>query len=161
MNFTYLDDNGKQQHPYQGAYGIGVTRIIGALAEEFCYDKGIAWPISVAPFMVHICAFGATDETISEQAKNLYSNLKKSNIEVILDARPDIRIGAQLCDADLIGAPIRLIVSKRNLQNNQIEISYSSYLKDTHDLPQLVEVGDVETIIHSCKHLLGLASHSL
>ncbi|MBU2632520.1 hypothetical protein KKG52_02280 [Patescibacteria group bacterium] len=106
MNVGYTDQNGKKEYPYFGSYGIGVTRLIGTIVELFNDDKGIIWPESVAPYRVHLVG-------LSKEAKQVYEKLIKEQVEVLYDDRENVSAGAKFADADLIGIPVRLVVSSK------------------------------------------------
>jgi len=94
------------------------------MIEENHDDNGPLWSMNIAPFQAHICALKAAEDSVKTTALKLYEDLKKAGIEVIIDDREDVRAGEMFADADLISAPIRLIVSPRNLENDMIEIKY-------------------------------------
>jgi prolyl-tRNA synthetase len=114
-NATFIDRDGKAKPYYMGCYGIGLGRTMAAIVEIHHDDKGIIWPKSVAPFQVHLVSLAGGEE----QAEKIYHQLKKANIEVLYDDRAE-SAGVKLADADLIGCPIRLVISKRN--GDQVEI---------------------------------------
>ncbi|HSD56326.1 MAG TPA: His/Gly/Thr/Pro-type tRNA ligase C-terminal domain-containing protein, partial [Candidatus Saccharimonadales bacterium] len=120
LELFYNDESGKQQSIIMGCYGIGVSRLVGMLAEYFADDKGLVWPTSVAPFRVYIATIG-TNETVVKAAENLYNNLTTAGVEVLYDDR-DARPGEKFADADLMGIPYRVVVSEKNLANNQYEV---------------------------------------
>lgn len=120
MNMTYIDENGKSQIPIMGCYGIGVGRLLACILEEHHDQYGPIWPKSVAPWQVHICVLNNSVPEVKSVGETLYEKLSK-RYEVILDDR-DISAGMQFADADLLGVPIRIIVSKRNVTNAQVEI---------------------------------------
>lgn len=122
MEMTYTDENGEQQYPIMGCYGIGVGRLAASICEAHHDEYGPVWPISIAPWEVHLCCLRVDDEECKAAADQLYKNLQSSNIEVIYDDR-DIRPGAMFSDADLIGVPIRVVVSPRNLKEACVEIT--------------------------------------
>lgn len=122
MEMTYTDENGEQQYPIMGCYGIGVGRLAASICEAHHDEYGPVWPISIAPWEVHLCCLRVDDEECKAAADQLYKNLQNSNIEVIYDDR-DIRPGAMFSDADLIGVPIRVVVSPRNLKEACVEIT--------------------------------------
>ncbi|MCJ8344870.1 His/Gly/Thr/Pro-type tRNA ligase C-terminal domain-containing protein, partial [bacterium] len=103
MKATYLDNNGKQQNFIMGCYGVGVGRMLACLIEEHHDDYGPIWPISVAPFEVHLCLLDAKKEGIAELGLNLYKEFKSKGIDIIVDDRNE-KTGFQFADADLIGA---------------------------------------------------------
>jgi len=113
LDFTYTDENGERKPIYMGCYGIGTSRVMGVLVEMFHDEHGIIWPMQVAPYHVHLVALDMTDAKIKEKAFTLYHQLQKEGIEVLFDEREDVRPGAKFADADLIGIPVRLVISKR------------------------------------------------
>lgn len=123
MNMQYVDKDGSMHYPVMGCYGIGVGRLAASICEAKHDDHGPVWPISIAPWEVHLCCIRPDDEETRRVADDLYDKLKKSNVEVIYDDREGIRAGEMFADADLLGVPIRVVVSPRNVKNNQIEIS--------------------------------------
>jgi len=120
-NCYFNDKDGKKKLMYMGAYGIGVGRAMALTTELHHDDKGIIWPISIAPFQVHLITLDK-DENILEKAKNIYDDLRKNNIEVLWDERDDVSAGEKFADADLIGIPIRILISKRSLSQDGAEI---------------------------------------
>lgn len=120
FGFNYLDAEGKEQPIPMGCYGIGPSRVMGTLVEVFHDDKGIMWPESVAPFKYHLLALGKEDETFTE-AEKIYKNLISQGAEVLYDDRRGVTAGEKFADADLIGLPIRLVVSKKTLAENSVE----------------------------------------
>lgn len=123
MNMQYTDENGQQQYPIMGCYGIGVGRLAASICEVFHDEYGPIWPITVAPWEVHICCLRADDKEAKETADQLYQELLTDGVEVIYDDREGIRPGAMFSDADLLGVPIRMIVSPRNLKESCVEIT--------------------------------------
>lgn len=121
MNMSYLDENGKQQVPIMGCYGIGVGRLAASVCEVHHDEYGPVWPISIAPWQVHVCAVRPDSEGVRETADELYDKLQQSGVEVIYDDR-SVSAGVMFSDADLLGVPIRVIVSPRNLKENAVEI---------------------------------------
>ncbi len=120
MAMRYTDKDGAQRTPIMGCYGIGVGRLIAGIIEASHDDFGPIWPKSVAPWQVYICALNLSEDSIWEKAQGLYGSLS-GKFEVLLDDRK-ISAGAQFADADLLGIPLRIIVSKRNLENGQVEV---------------------------------------
>jgi prolyl-tRNA synthetase len=113
FEYKYTGEDGKEKPVYMGCYGIGPSRIMGVIVEKLHDEKGILWPKSVAPFQVHLIGLDLKDEKIKAKAHDLYKNLTKNNIEVLFDDREDANAGEKFSDADLIGIPVRLVVSKR------------------------------------------------
>jgi len=120
FGFKFLDASGKEQAIPMGCYGIGPSRVMGTLVEVFHDDKGMVWPESVAPFKYHLVALGKEEETYAE-AEKIYKNLTSAGAEVLFDDRRDVTAGVKFADADLIGLPIRLVVSKKTLAENSVE----------------------------------------
>lgn len=116
MNATYTDNDGNAIPVVMGSYGIGVGRLLACIAEEFHDDNGLVLPIVVAPYQIHLVGLKGADD----EAENLYDELLKLGYEVLYDDR-DERPGVKFNDADLIGIPIRLTVSKRSLENGGVE----------------------------------------
>lgn len=123
MNMTYVDTDGQRKNPIMGCYGIGVGRLCATICEEQHDDYGPIWPITIAPWEVEICCLQSEDETIKGVATNLYETLKNSGVEVLFDDR-DIRAGAMFADADLLGVPVRAVVSKKTCEKGIVEISF-------------------------------------
>ena len=123
MNMTYVDENGQQQYPIMGCYGIGVGRLAASICEAHHDEYGPIWPISIAPWEIELCCLRADDEETKKAADALYDKLLKNGSDVIYDDREGVRPGAMFSDADLIGAPIRVVVSPRNLKENVVEIT--------------------------------------
>lgn len=111
MNCTYLDENGKEQTPIMGCYGIGVSRCLAAIIEQSSDESGIVWPVSVAPFHVIVVPVNSKNEEQAKLAEEIYDKLKKAGIEVLIDDRNE-RAGVKFKDADLIGIPVRINVGK-------------------------------------------------
>jgi prolyl-tRNA synthetase len=120
MGMTFTDAQGKSHHPVMGSYGIGVGRLIGSIIEAHHDQYGPKWPASVAPWQVQINALKLDNPQVRECAERLYQRLAVANIEVLYDDR-NASPGVQFADADLLGIPVRLIVSQRNLGAGQIE----------------------------------------
>ena len=112
MGGTFLDENGRSKPYIMGCYGIGVSRILAAVAEQFNDEYGLKWPKKIAPFDVHLIAVNLKDESQKELAEELYNVLKSYRYDVLYDDRPE-RAGVKFADSDLIGLPIRITVGKR------------------------------------------------
>ncbi len=118
----YLDDEGEQRPIIMGCYGIGVGRLLAAAIEQNHDEKGINFPIPVAPYQVHLVGLNLSDEAVAAAADKLYAQLWEQGIETLYDDRTDQAAGVKLNDADLIGLPVRLVVSPRNLKNDVVEV---------------------------------------
>ena len=104
-----------------GCYGIGVGRLAASVCEARHDDNGPIWPISIAPWQVHLCCMRVDQEACKTAADKLYEDLQNAGVEVIYDDR-DIRAGAMFADADLLGVPVRVVVGPKNLKNGQLEL---------------------------------------
>ena len=113
---VFTDSDGKGKPYYMGCYGIGIGRTMGTVVEVHNDDKGILWPKSVTPYHVHLISLQGGEK----EAEKLYEDLKKAGIDVLYDDR-DERPGMKFNDADLIGIPLRLVVSKRTIEKDGVE----------------------------------------
>ena len=119
---AYVQDNkGEKRLVHMGSYGIGISRLVGAIIEAFHDDRGIVWPIPVAPFHISLINLMTDDDKCNEVSENLYNNLLNKNIEVLYDDRK-FSMGKKLSDNDLIGIPYQIIIGKRDLKENLIEV---------------------------------------
>ncbi len=143
MGVTYLDVNGKASVPTMGCYGIGVDRVLASIVEAYHDDKGIIWPMSVAPFQVAIVPI-KYNGAMKEAADRLYKELTEAGIEVLLDDR-DERPGVKFNDMDLMGFPIRITVGDKNLPNVEVKLRSQAEAKlipldsATSQVAQMVE----------------------
>ncbi|MEK7152056.1 MAG: aminoacyl--tRNA ligase-related protein, partial [Patescibacteria group bacterium] len=116
FGLTYKDNAGAEQKVLMGCYGIGLSRVMGAVAEVLSDERGLLWPQSIAPFSVHLLSLGKDAE-----AEVLYEALRAKGIEVLYDDR-DVSAGEKFADSDLIGIPLRMVVSKKSLEAGGIEV---------------------------------------
>lgn len=121
MHMTFTDVDGSVQYPVMGCYGIGIGRLAASICEAHHDAYGPIWPLSVAPWQVHICAVRADNDAVKSYADKLYAELEKAGIEVLYDDRR-VSAGVMFSDADLLGVPFRVIVSPRNVKQNVVEI---------------------------------------
>ena len=121
LNATFLDQNGKAKPYVMGCYGIGVTRTIAAAIEQFHDDKGIMWPVAIAPYEVVVVPVSSKDEEQMKIAEGLYTQLKGMGVDVLFDDRNE-RAGVKFNDADLIGYPVRITVGKKSAADQTVEI---------------------------------------
>ncbi|MGG3019613.1 proline--tRNA ligase [Geobacillus stearothermophilus] len=112
MNAVYLDENGQTKTMIMGCYGIGVSRLVAAIAEQFADENGLVWPASVAPFHIHLLTANAKSDEQRALAEEWYEKLGQAGFEVLYDDRPE-RAGVKFADSDLIGIPVRVTVGKR------------------------------------------------
>lgn len=120
LGLTVLDRNGTSQVVTMGSYGIGVSRVLAALAEANHDDKGLAWPAQVAPAQVHVVATGK-DRTVFDAAEQLATTLERRGVEVIYDDRPKVSPGVKFADAELLGVPLVVVVG-RGLADGLVEV---------------------------------------
>jgi prolyl-tRNA synthetase len=125
MRATFTGEDGTARPFVGGSYGIGVGRAVQTIIETHHDDKGIVWPPQVAPYHVHLIALPITDEDVRAKAETLVAELEQRDIEVLFDDR-DETAGVKFADADLIGVPLRVTVSKRNLKENAAELKLRS-----------------------------------
>ena len=154
MGCTYLDQQGKAQPMVMGCYGIGVTRLLGAAIEQGHDDKGIIWPISMAPFEVVICPMGyEKSEAVKTACDQLHDELLAAGIDVILDDRNE-RPGAMFADWELIGAPFRVVIGDRGLADSQVEFKGRTDA-ESQNIP-LAQIKDkVITAVQAAKNIIG------
>lgn len=119
LNFTVLDNNGRQQEVIMGCYGIGISRLMAACIEQHNDENGIIWPISIAPYHVIVVPVNIKNEIQKENAEKIYETLKEKGIEAILDDRLE-KPGFKFKDADLIGIPFRIVVGK-DIEDKKVE----------------------------------------
>ena len=143
MCMSFLDETGKAQTPTMGCYGIGVGRLMASIIED-CHDgRGPIWPWKVAPFQVHLCVLGMDDSSTS--AKDVYEELVEHGVEVLWDDT-NSQAGVQFADADLIGAPLRLVISSRNEKRGVIEYVFRDGSKKGE-----IKATDLMELIKSCR----------
>ena len=120
FNLSYMAEDGQEKLVFMGSYGIGISRLMGTIAELMSDDRGLVWPENIAPAKVYLARLGE-DETVVKAADDLYKNLQTAGIAVLYDDR-DVRAGEKFADADLIGLPYRIVVSAKSLENEQVEL---------------------------------------
>jgi len=121
FDLKFIDDDGQEKYVVMGCYGIGTTRLIGAIVEVYHDEKGIIWPEEVSPYQVHLVGLNLNERKIKERCYNYYQRLNKEGIEVLFDDRENVSSGEKLVDADLIGIPYRLVVSKKTKENVEVK----------------------------------------
>ncbi len=140
IGLKYKNEGGVEVPVVMGSYGIGPTRLLGTIVETLSDDKGIIWPKEVAPFHVHLVRLGTNEETI-KYADNLYNDLKNKGVEVLYDDR-DVRPGEKFADSDLIGIPVRFVVSDKTVAENKIEVKHR-----TKSDAEILSVDDAVSIL--------------
>lgn len=140
MDVTFADQNDKKQPVFLGSYGIGITRVMGVIAELMSDDKGLVWPENIAPAKVYIARLGDEDSVV-KAADDLYDKLSGLGVEVLYDDR-DVRAGQKFGDADLMGIPYRVVISAKTLQNNEYELK-----KRTEDDVKMLNIKDLLALL--------------
>ena len=138
FNFYYSDSKGQEKIVEMGCYGFGPSRTMGTIVEIFNDNKGIIWPKEIAPYQIHLIGLDLFDENIKNQVEKIYQDLLDKNIEVLFDDRVDVTAGAKFADADLIGNPSRLVISKRSLDIGGIELKNRN--EDTSEILSVDEI---------------------
>jgi prolyl-tRNA synthetase len=121
FDLKYKNEKGEEKLVIMGSYGIGLGRLMGTVVEILSDDKGIVWPVSIAPFKVHIVEITSSNTKVKETAEKLYDTLVKNGIEVLYDDR-EARAGEKFNDSDLIGIPMRIVVSDKGLEKGEFEV---------------------------------------
>ncbi len=120
FKMEFKDEDGSNKTVLMGCYGIGVSRIMGAVVEALADDKGLVWPTAIAPYKVHLVMLGTKEDT-KEKAEDLYKQLNDKGIEVLFDDR-EVSAGEKLAESDLYGIPLRLVISDRSLAEGMVEL---------------------------------------
>ena len=141
MGMTVLNKEGKAVNPVMGCYGIGIGRAIASVAEERADDKGLNWPMSIAPWHVYLCALRVDDSEVRAKAEALYNDMRSAGIEVIYDDR-EASPGFKFSDCDLMGIPLRVVVSPRSLAAGEVELQ----IRESGERKNMPYVGCVEEI---------------
>jgi len=137
LDLSYQTENGEKKSVFMGSYGVGPGRVMGTVVEVLSDDKGIIWPEAIAPFAVHLLSLGE-DEAVLKYANEVYDTLMKKNVEVLFDDRSGITPGEKFADADLLGMPLRVVVSLRSMKENGVEIK-----KRTEEKGQVVSLDEL------------------
>ena len=145
MNMRYSDKNGEMQTPIMGCYGIGVGRLAASVCEACRDDYGPIWPISIAPWQVHICALRSDNEQVAETSNRIYEELQNKGVEVLFDDRP-VSAGFMFSDADLLGVPVRITISPKTCARGVAEVS----LRDKSFKQDM----DLDTVVDSIKQMV-------
>ncbi|MEY2665245.1 MAG: hypothetical protein RLZZ480_350 [Candidatus Parcubacteria bacterium] len=135
IGLSYKSESGEDVAVHMGSYGIGVTRLIGVIAEKFSDEKGLVWPEAVAPYKVHLVGLNLEDSEVKDWAEGVYSSLRDAGIEVLFDDRVEARAGEKFGDSDLLGLPYRVVVSKKGKENGVFEV----VTRATGEVRQLTE----------------------
>jgi len=141
MEAVFVDEDGKQKPFIMGCYGIGVSRILPAVIETHCDEAGIRWPAGIAPYLAVIIPINHDDAQIQEAAERLYRDALEAGLEVLLDDR-EVSGGVKMKDADLIGFPVRIVLSSKTLQKSSVEVKVR-----TEPEPTLVDPAQVVPLL--------------
>ncbi|MDQ3245056.1 MAG: His/Gly/Thr/Pro-type tRNA ligase C-terminal domain-containing protein [bacterium] len=141
LDLSYQTEEGDKKSVFMGSYGIGPARVMGTIVEVLSDDKGIIWPESVAPFYVHLLVLGS-DEIVMNEANKIYESLEKAGVEVLYDDRVDMSAGEKFADADLLGMPLRVVVSARSMKENGVEIK-----KRNEEKGQVISVDELINLL--------------
>ena len=148
FNLTFIDKDGEEKIVMMGCYGIGISRILGALVEVHHDERGIIWPESVAPYKFYLLSLfsgdSKKDKEIIKETEKIYDTLIKDNIEVLYENRKEISTGEKLADADLLGIPYRLVISSRTLEQKSFELKKRNSKKT-----QLISLKSLEKTVKS------------
>jgi prolyl-tRNA synthetase len=145
FNASFIDEKGDSHPIVMGCYGLGPSRLLGAAIEQNHDDKGIIWPVSIAPYQVYLCPLYREGSKVAEVAEQLYTDLTAAGIDVLFDDRNE-SAGVKFNDADLIGLPFRITVSPRTLEKDSVE-----FKKRTE---KNVEVIPLKDIVKKIKELI-------
>ncbi|MDD2731582.1 MAG: His/Gly/Thr/Pro-type tRNA ligase C-terminal domain-containing protein [Candidatus Pacebacteria bacterium] len=137
FDLTFIDKDGTKKNPIMGCYGIGLGRLMAAIVEFNNDKKGIIWPKETAPFMIHFIQL-ENDRKVKAYAEKIYNGLIKGKIEVLYDDRDDKTIGEKFAEADLIGIPYRVLISKKTLAKDSVEVK-----KRDKDNVKLIKIKDI------------------
>ena len=129
----FLDQEGNQKPLIMGCYGIGIGRLLAAAIEQNHDEKGIIWPVPVAPYHIYLCALGTDNPEVASAAEKLYAELEQNGFEVLFDDRAE-SAGVKFNDADLLGMPVRIVVSQRTLKSSSVELKLRSE-KEVESIP--------------------------
>ena len=149
LGCLYLNDKGEQLPVHMGCYGIGVGRLLAAAIEQNHDDKGIIFPISIAPFHIHLVSLNTEKEEVVHQSNALYKDLTQTGYQVLYDDRAESP-GVKLNDADLLGLPIRIITSSRNFNNDCAEVK----LRNEKD-SKIIPIKDISATIENILQTTG------
>ncbi len=122
FNLHFIEKNGNKKLVSAGCYGIGTSRIMGAMVETSHDEKGIIWPREIAPYLVELVELNNQNKDVRSESIKLYNSLSESGVEVLYDERENVSIGEKFADADLIGCPWQIIISAKTLTQNSVEI---------------------------------------
>lgn len=141
LDLNYADEQGDQKPVIMGSYGIGPARVMGTIVEHFADDKGLVWPKNIAPYDVYLARLGDGHD-VTTAADRAYQELTQAGVKVLYDDRTDVSAGAMFADADLMGLPLRLVISQKSLQEASAELK-----ERTSDQTQLIKLDKLTEIV--------------
>jgi prolyl-tRNA synthetase len=144
LGLTIVAEDGTNVPVHLGSYGIGITRLMGVLVEHFSDESGMIWPKSVAPYQVHLISLCRDEDIV--KADELYAKLTDAGIEVLYDDRKDTRAGQKFADSDLIGIPLRVVMSKKTLEQQGVEIKQRNASE-----AKIIKIDDLFDVIQNNK----------
>lgn len=121
LDFVYVDEKGEKKFVFMGCYGFGVSRMMGTITEILSDDKGLVWSPRIAPFQVHLVELSSNNAEVKKVAEKIYGELQEKGIEVLYDDR-DARAGEKFADSDLIGIPLRIVISEKGIEKKEFEV---------------------------------------
>ncbi len=144
LGLTFTNEDGKNTPVFMGSYGLGITRLMGAIVEVFNDEKGIIWPKNIAPFQIYLAAIGK-DDAVYEKAEEIYKNLTDAGIEVLYDDRRDKKTGPgqKFADHELLGIPARVVISPKTLEEGEIEFVDRRDLENT----EMVKIDELKGFV--------------
>lgn len=141
FELKFKDKDGLEKLVIMGCYGIGISRLMGAAVEINNDQRGIIWPKEISPFDIHLIQI-ENDKKVKSEAKKIYESLREKDFDVLHDDRKDVSAGQKLAENDLIGISLRIIISKRTLEKNSIELKYRNKTKS-----EIIKIKDLPRII--------------
>ncbi len=148
FDLKFKDKDGTEKLVLMGCYGIGLGRLLGTIVEVNHDEKGIIWPKSVAPFLVHLIQLGSNDK-VQATAQKIYQDLNKNNIKVLYDEREDKSAGEKFAESDLMGTPLRVIVSEKTVAKNSVELKERNKSE-----AKIIKIKDLQKVINNVYNLL-------
>lgn len=121
FDLKYKNEKGEEKFVVMGSYGIGLGRLMGTIVEILSDEKGLVWPVAIAPFKVHIVEISSSNEKVKETSEKIYNLFRDNNLEVLYDDR-EVRAGEKFNDSDLMGIPLRIVVSEKGIEKGEFEI---------------------------------------
>jgi len=149
LGASFIDEKGDSHPIIMGCYGIGLGRLLAAAVEHYHDDKGIIWPLSIAPYQVYLCPLYREGTTVADIAEKIYADLQSAGLEVLFDDREESP-GVKFNDADLLGVPLRVTVSPRTLQKDSVEVKWRAE-KESQLVPVAEAVSRVKELAHKGK----------